>query len=565
MITIQRCKLVLVVALLVPYAAWVDAADRCRPVLLLAAGRAMTVHADDAGPPVWLEARLTKPVEVPKLGSELGLPVGERLELKRDLARRDLSLGRGVIDGDQATLHAAESSDPVLLRADDRSVLATVVDYVARDVAGQPLKVGPNLEGTNVFVEVAAGAEVRALEGGRAVIQPGAVLRWRALPGEPLRMYLNQPVRMPETAATHSGHLGGVKPAFAPPNGKVHVTLDAPGLDLRVNAPAFCIYVQGNSVSSPTRLVSQEGDKATFELRIPPGAADLARQGLGAWDRISGAPAKLRAVAYVNQQPALDQWIDIRVSSIAWAIGMGLALLVVLYSLCAWATGHASPIAIGGRLIQQPNGRYSLSNLQVLMWSLLVLFSLTFAWVTTGELLLLSNDVLKMLGIVGGSSVLARALERMRPPETPRAEPDKKDLVADPDGKFDLLRFQMLAFTLFSLVYSLASVLRSDGLPELPESLYWLMGISNSTYVAGKIPAVVSKGSASEVPSDGGTPPEVATAKARVLQLQSRLNVTPTGLVDPRTQEAIRHYQAKNGLYPINGRVTEPLLLHLGV
>jgi hypothetical protein len=62
-----------------------------------------------------------------------------------------------------------------------------------------------------------------------------------------------------------------------------------------------------------------------------------------------------------------------------------------------------------------------------------------------------------------------------------------KDLVVSPDGESDLLRFQMLGFRLFTWFYSLISVIRSEGLPEIPENMYVLMGISNAAYIGSKM------------------------------------------------------------------------------
>lgn len=562
----------LLMAAFILHSPYAIAADLCEPVLLLKSGAPMTIASDTPGPSIWLEAALVQPFEVNGLAADLGLASGAQTTLKRDLPLRGVPLGRQKIEGDQATMQADRDVGEVLLQAGDRRVVARIANALVRDVEGNRLKVSPNLEGQDVEMEVLSGAQVRALDADRGELQPGAKLRWLPQPGTPLRFYLLQATRLAETTASATGHVSTLKPAVAPSGGKLRVVLDTAGLDLRTRFPTFCLVGKDFSMEASAQFISQASDKTTFELRISPEAADRLREGQNIWQRIQGVPAELRAVAYANQQPVMDQRLILHVSSARWASLMGVLLLVVLCIICAVPLGRLNPIAIGGDLIRQQNGKYSLSNLQVLLWTMMVLFSLTFAWVSTGELLLLSNDVLKMLGIVGGSSILARTADRLDPGYNAAAsaptEPTKKDLVADKDGHFDLLRFQMLSFTLFSLVYSLASVLRSDGLPELPESLYWLMGISNATYVAGKVPAMVdasSRGSASVETADDVTPAEQALPKARIEKLQTVLGVAVSGKIDTATREAVKRYQTTNSLYPANGRVTDHLLAYANV
>lgn len=542
------------------------AADRCRPLLPLSPPQPLEVASDEAGTPVWLEAVVAQPLTLSLSPRSLGLVADGRMKLAREFVVQGQTVGRGVLKGDQGLLVADAQQGSILMRAGARRVIADVVDREVRDSSGQRLVVAPNLEGRDDFL-IGVGAEVRALGDQQVVVESGSVLSWRPQPGQPLKVYLASSARLAETTVSDAGHVSKLTPSFAPANGRLRVTLDGAGVDMRTRVPAFCfVGGKGTSINAGAQFVSQEGDRAVYELRISREAADTLRAESDLWERIRGVPARLRVIAYMDGQPAVDQWLDVRISSVGWSATVGGALLVLLTLVCALFMRKLDPRAIVGELIRQPSGRYSLSNLQVLLWSLLVLFALTFAWISTGELIVLSNDVLAMLGIVGGSSVLARGVEKLDP-AAPAAtaepvEPDKRNLVTDKDGNFDLLRFQMLGFTLFSLMYSLVSVLSSDGLPELPQSLYWLMGVSNATYVLGKVPDVMN-------PATGKPTPAVAVGadlpKDKLVSLQKALGVPETGVLDVATRDAVAAYKLKNSLYPVNGDVNRPLLVRLGI
>jgi hypothetical protein len=544
------------------------AADRCRPLLPLSPPQPLEVASDEAGTPVWLEAVVAQPLTLSLSPGSLGLAADGRMKLAREFVVRGQTVGRGVLKGDQGLLVADAKQGSILMRAGARRVIADVVDREVRDASGQRLVVAPNLEGRDDFL-IGVGAEVRALGNQQVVVESGSVLSWRPQPGQPLKVYLATSARLAETTASDAGHVSKLTPAFAPANGKLRVTLDGAGIDLRTHVPAFCfVGGKGASINASAQFVSQEGDRAVYDLRISREAADTLRAERDLWERIRGVPARLRVLAYVENQPAVDQWLDVRISSVGWSATVGGALLVLLTLVCALFMRKLDPRDVVGELIRQPSGRYSLSNLQVMLWSLLVLFALTFAWISTGELIVLSNDVLAMLGIVGGSSVLARGVEKLDPaaPAATAApvEPDKSNLVTDKDGNFDLLRFQMLGFTLFSLMYSLVSVLRSDGLPELPQSLYWLMGVSNATYVLGKVPDIMSS-SSDKSATTGSAAVGADLPKDKLVSLQKALGVLETGVLDAATRDAVAAYKLKNSLYPVNGDANKPLLVRLGI
>jgi len=550
------------------------AADLCQPRSALSASTPLEVRADDPGTDVWLEARLVRTLRLSMLRSAFGMTTDGHTVLTRDVLATAQVVGRGTIQGDRADLKTYEKDGSFWLRAGTQRYLASVVDHVARGVDGNPLQVSPNLDNV-ADVEIAKGAGVTIVDADHVIVEPGAIFRWKPGTDKPLKMFLLETTRLAETSPSDAGISGEIVPLRAPAHAKFVVQMNVGGLDMRAHPPTICFAGRVVGAAEEVRFVRQEGDIATFEMRLPQRIAESLVKDASWWERVRGVPAKLRAIAYVDSRPAVDLSIDLHISSARWAAAVGVAVLILVYLTCAALMRKANPLAIIGGLIRESSGRFSLSNLQVLLWSLLVIFALTFSWISTGQLLTLSASVLGLLGIAGSSSVLARSVERMDPESVAAAaaapvEPSKGDLVNDKDGKFDLLRFQMLGFTIFALAYSLWSVLRSDGLPDLPDSLYWLMGISNITYVGGKAAGLVgtttNATTATSAASAGAqTPAEQSLAPDRVRRLQKVLGVVQNGTLDDPTREAVTRYKLNNSLYPVNGRINDPLLARLGV
>ena len=196
--------------------------------------------------------------------------------------------------------------------------------------------------------------------------------------------------------------------------------------------------------------------------------------------------------------------------SLRWLAFVGaLAITLLFYVLGAqsmskpasrWA--RLSPL----NLVLDGSGRASLSQMQIIFFSVIVLFLVSYILLRTGILASLSNDVLMLLGIAGAGS-LGGQLATNR---TLRVSFDnwswmkRKGWLADggfhveqaqwgdlfsTNDVFDPYRFQMLSFS-FVIGISLMMI----GLTDLanfsiPTSLVGVIGLSQVTYIGGKITA----------------------------------------------------------------------------
>jgi len=136
------------------------------------------------------------------------------------------------------------------------------------------------------------------------------------------------------------------------------------------------------------------------------------------------------------------------------------------------------------RLITASDGRASLSQLQILLWTFVVGASAVFVMCLSGNLIDVTNGTLALLGIAGASGVLAET-QRSR---NGNAQPSWTDLSVPEDGSpgTDVKRVQMLFFTVISAAFVLLKVVTSYVIPDIPTGYLLLMGISNGVYVGGK-------------------------------------------------------------------------------
>lgn len=161
---------------------------------------------------------------------------------------------------------------------------------------------------------------------------------------------------------------------------------------------------------------------------------------------------------------------------------------------------------------------YSLARFQLLWWSGIVTASYVAILTITGSMDTITTGTMALMGIVGGTSVLA-AFQDRRPgdDETRRQQhaaayrtaaaanpPDHAtmaaslnqiypptrgwltDLLSDAAG-YNIHRLQLLAWTMVLGVTFLYEVTRTLGMPELSANLLALTGISNGTYFGFKM------------------------------------------------------------------------------
>jgi hypothetical protein len=270
-------------------------------------------------------------------------------------------------------------------------------------------------------------------------------------------------------------------------------------------------------LASPlVRSVLNTDGKAEYAARVPnlPDADGL-------WSRLKGEAAQ--AFTGIYAIPVADMQIIVQLNgqnnwtAVALPVGITnvkaalvtLALFLIAASLILWR--WAPKALLGGRtiksagflragsqhvlaLISSPNGVASLSQFQIMLWTFVVGAAAVYVMVLSGNLIAISTGTLTLLGIAGGTSVLARIAPRGASPvpttPAPLGTPYwAQILVNGTDGdtpEIDVTRVQMLIFTLISAAFVAVKVAVSYGIPEIPDNFLILMGISNGIYIAGR-------------------------------------------------------------------------------
>jgi hypothetical protein len=164
---------------------------------------------------------------------------------------------------------------------------------------------------------------------------------------------------------------------------------------------------------------------------------------------------------------------------------------------------HLDPVV----LTAGPNGRGSITKLQILFFSLIVFELLFYIFMRTGKLSDLSKAVLLLMGIAGvgaaastGTDVAKNRLDfenwtwLVNKRWLPKGGVGEINLarwqdIVTTDGEFDVYRFQMVIFSLVVGVSLMATGLGDLASFDIPTALLGILGLSQVVYVGGKLVA----------------------------------------------------------------------------
>jgi hypothetical protein len=199
--------------------------------------------------------------------------------------------------------------------------------------------------------------------------------------------------------------------------------------------------------------------------------------------------------------------------------------MTIFGALAAAANKFAERLGTGTKaflfgLFTSRDGDASLSLFQVFLWTVVTVWALGYVFLRTSDVLTLTPQIMVLLGFASAASVAARWIASGRSPAPAIAAQHKPEFWAMlmSDGRPDLLKVQLFAFTLLGVAYVAWRVATSTAFPVLDENLLLLMGVSNLAYVGGKLaePTPYQKADALSRVRD--------VAAARVTSLEAELN-----------------------------------------
>lgn len=142
-----------------------------------------------------------------------------------------------------------------------------------------------------------------------------------------------------------------------------------------------------------------------------------------------------------------------------------------------------------------PLGSYSISLTQILFWTFITIFGLVYVHRISEEFLVISPQVLMLLGIGGGTALGAKMNARSNVFDIPsyylkfvtkKRIPKLKDIISI-GGQPNIFKFQMLAFTLITGCYVVVDIIKNYAFPEIPENMITMMGISSLIYLGNEV------------------------------------------------------------------------------
>lgn len=266
--------------------------------------------------------------------------------------------------------------------------------------------------------------------------------------------------------------------------------------------------VSATRISENHQLVKggrAEKSDTLLSLRLPDSIADL-------WKR-----ANLYIYTCAGSSPDKVSRLTAHVSPLRYSALLVWVAVVILYAIAALAAKAADtksahwfryfdPVT----MTAGPDGRGSLSKLQILFFSMIVFGLTAYIVLRTGVLSDLSPTILLLLGIAGVGATAAKGADARRNridldnwawfirkgwlPEGGLAELNRaswNDIFAS-EGEFDVYRYQSFIFSLAvggALVVAGISQLASF---EIPDTVLGILGLSQAVYIGGKLVAPTS-------------------------------------------------------------------------
>ena len=223
----------------------------------------------------------------------------------------------------------------------------------------------------------------------------------------------------------------------------------------------------------------------------------------------------------LRRRPLNVSYLPVYVSPVEWSIVFTLLVGLAVYYAAARALRVISGQSFTARqswnplrITAGPDGRASLSTLQVFFFTVLVFVMLAYVLLRTGVLSDLSTTVLELLGISGLGATAAKGADSSKTAMEPAnqawlqskgwydapsvrsaGQPTFYDLISS-DSNFDVYRYQSFLFSA-----AVGGALFIGGISQLssftvPQNILGILGLSQVVYIAGKL---VSPNSASQI------------------------------------------------------------------
>jgi len=185
----------------------------------------------------------------------------------------------------------------------------------------------------------------------------------------------------------------------------------------------------------------------------------------------------------------------------------GLLLFLVIVILIYVLATQTNIMRVG-----EGGSPFSLAQVQLTFWNIMVSFSVLYIWILTGNLPELPGSVLALLGIsaatTAGSKFVSINIKGGQPSTPPPSKGFLIDILSD-DYSTNIQRFQMVVWTLVLGIIFFLRVLIKRQVFDFDDSYLILTGISSGAYVLLKYSENKTTGPANEKEPDSKPVPPV--------------------------------------------------------
>ena len=285
-------------------------------------------------------------------------------------------------------------------------------------------------------------------------------------------------------------------------------------------------------------LPTQGSQGASVRLTLP---TDLLPTGFG-------PPTRLRVVLSSTDGQSAAFGGLVLVGRLPAAL-VALAVTGVLIGMCMYHRAMAIGKGKNGQsrwisgLFMGSDGTPSLSLLQIFIWTTITVWGFCYVYVVAGRLLSMTPEMMELLGIAGAGTVVARwvAVGNL----APGASADDADAqdefwqMLSTNGTFDLLKLQLLLFTIVIGMYVVWRIADAGAFPNLDPNTLLLLGVSQGIYVTGKLTSTsdLSKAQTAKVNVDVSAQ-TLANDQAALAALQVRQSGLTTDLSNAKAAGA---------------------------
>ncbi|NRP73910.1 hypothetical protein ILFOPFJJ_04828 [Ensifer psoraleae] len=296
------------------------------------------------------------------------------------------------------------------------------------------------------------------------------------------------------------------------------VSIVAENANLNVNSLAACAISEGKPFQASITDVSA-GKAGASNLTVSLPSSVLPEWGWPAPIQIAIASSDGKFIAHGGLRAYPRLWGAIIASLLTAALFGSILKTRYMTTVPDAKDGTDWGRWFAGLFISDGDNDPSLSLFQVFFWTVITVWGLFYTYAVTGSLLQMTPQMLTLLGIAGTGSVLARWISLSRGESTSQPvssagaslsnsqdEPFRFWDILNTRGQFDLMKLQLLVFTLLLGVYVICRIAESAAFPVLDTNTLLLLGVSQGVYIGGKL---------------GGTTP---LARAQAVQIELNIN-----------------------------------------